>query len=66
MARSPKESRLFSSRPGKTRWPQAPVSGMSAPTSWGSSAGKGGSPIGPLGNSQTGRPRSAAACAAAY
>ena len=55
MARSPKLSRLLSSRPGNTWCPRAPISWLSGWTSCGSSGGKGGDPIGPLENSHTGR-----------
>ena len=55
IARSPKLSRSLSRRPANTWCPRAPTSWLSGWTSCGSSGGKGGEPIGPLENSQTGR-----------
>src|SRR5512134_274774 len=59
IARSPRPRSRLSSRPAITRWPWAPVSVMTFAASTGSVSGTGGSPSGPLENSQTGRRRSA-------
>jgi hypothetical protein len=61
-ARSGALSRDGSRRPGKTRWPRGPSSPVSVAVSYGSSGGYGGSPMGPLENSHSGRARRTAAC----